>query len=543
MKRMPKLRSHALTSLTLAAALLAAAAPLAGAGVVTDWNAELLDAVRAERTNPPRATRAMAMMNVSMFDAVNGIADLYEPYAVAPGAPAGASAEAAAAAAAHAVLSVVYPGRQAELDARLAGSLAAVPDGTAEDDGVAWGEEVAAQILALRADDGADTVLPYQAPEGAGWWVRTGPGFVAALLPNWGYVNPWSIPGGSFVRQPAPPPLTSDEYTVAFDEVYRLGNVGSTERTADQSQIAEFWDDGVGTNTPPGHWNLILQGLAEEQGLSLVDTARLFALHGMSVADAAIAAWDTKFHWDHWRPVTGIELADTDGNPDTHPEAGWTSFITNPPFPAYTSGHSTFSSSSARIAALVFGRDDLAFTAPSDGTPGVTRSYDGLWQAAQEAGQSRIYGGIHWQHDNQGGLKSGRAIAEHVFFHELRPLADNVAACDPGAGHLCLGDDRFAVRATWTTPNGASGAATPVELPSGGGYFWFFNPGNPELTVKVLDGCAAFGHYWVFASGLTNVEVELRVTDTEAGVTRTYYSPAGSTFAPIQDTAAFATCP
>ena len=533
-------RASTLLPATLALALLAAAP--AGANVIIDWNAELLDAVRASRTNPPRATRVMALMNVAVFDAVNGVVDAYHPYAVAPAAPAGASPEAAAAAAAHAVLSAQFPARLAELDAALAASLAAVPAGPARDAGVAWGEEVADAILTLRADDGADVVLGYEAPAGAGWWVPTAPAFAAALLPNWPYVDTWSIPSGTHFRQPAPPPPTSDAYRAAFDEVARLGDADSTERTADQSETARFWDDGPGTNTPPGHWNQILQGLANEQGLSLVDTARLFALHGMSVADAAIVSWDNKFHWDHWRPVTGIAEADRDGNPHTHVVAGWSSFITNPPFPAYTSGHSTFSSSSARVAALAFGRDDVPFTATSDGTPGLTRSFDGLWQAAEEAGQSRIYGGIHWQYDNQGGLRSGRAIAEHVFFHELRPKADDVAACDPSAGHLCLRDGRFAVRATWRTADGA-GAATPVALPAGGGAFWFFDEANPELTVKVHDACGAFDRYWLFAAGLTDVEVVLQVTDTHHGVTRTYFSPRGTAFTPIQDTSAFATCP
>ena len=443
------------------------------------------------------------------------------------------------------MLSVVYPGRQAELDARLAVSLAAVPEGAAEADGIAWGEQVAAQILALRADDGADLVLAYEAPSGSGWWVPTGPAFAAALLPNWGYVDCWSIPGGSFVRQPAPPPLTSHEYTVAFNEVARLGSVDSTARTADQSEIASVLERRRRHRhparplepDPPGPG----RGGGADAGRTPPASSRCTA---SSVADGAIAAWDTKFHWDHWRPVTGIELAAADGNPETQPVAGWSSYITNPPFPAYTSGHSTFSSASARIAALVLGRDDVAFTAPSDGTPGVTRSFDGLWQAAQEAGMSRIYGGIHWQYDNQGGLRTGRAIADYVFFHELRPKSDSVAVCDPAEGHLCLGDGRFAVRAH--LDHRRPGRAVPRRRSScrpAAGYFWFFNPGNPEVTVKVLDACAAFGHFWVFASGLTNVEVVLQVTDTEAGVTRTYYSPPGSTFAPIEDTAAFATCP
>lgn len=170
--------------------LVAVAAPVAGADTVTDWNAALLDSVRAEKTNPPRATRAMALLNVSIFDAVNGIAGEYQPYAVTDAAPAGASMEAAASAAAHAVLSALYPTRQATFDAALAEDLAQIADGPAEDDGVAWGRLVAQSLLDLRSDDGADVVLPYEAPEGAGWWLRTGPAFAPALLPNWAYVRP-----------------------------------------------------------------------------------------------------------------------------------------------------------------------------------------------------------------------------------------------------------------------------------------------------------------------------------------------------------------
>lgn len=534
------MRTPHLRTLALIAGLLVT--PLASADVVTDWNAELLDTVRATGTNPPRATRVMAIVNVSMFDAVNGIAGLYQPYAVTDAAPAGASEEAAAAAAAHATLSALYPARAAVYDALLADQLAAVADAAARDDGEAWGAAVGAEILALRGDDGADTPVAYAAPEGAGWWVRTGPAFGSALLPQWRSVTPWTMTRGSQFRVESPPPLTSDEYTAAFEEVRVLGRFDSAARTADQSEVAQFWDDGPGTNTPPGHWNQILQIVVEGEARSLVDNARLFALQGLAVADAAIVAWDNKYHWDHWRPVTGIQLADTDGNPATVTDAGWGSFITNPPFPAYTSGHSSFSSSSARIGALALGSDAVAFTVPSDGTPGVERSFDGLWEAAMEAGQSRIYGGIHWQYDNQGGLTSGRALAEHVFFNFLRPLDEAVAVCEPAAGQLCLGDgERFAVEVFWATADD-SGAGTPVPLNDDSGSFWFFNENNTELTVKVLDGCTAFDRYWVFAAGLTNVEVTVRVTDTASGAVRNYFSPAGQRFEPIQDTQAFATC-
>jgi hypothetical protein len=528
---------------TTALALALALAAPAGADVVLDWNAQLLATIRAERTNPPRATRAMALMNVAVFDSVVALTGGYESFADHGTAPGGAAAEAAAAAAAHHVLSAVYPGRQAIFDEALAAWVATVPPSTALADGLAWGQQVADDVLALREDDGSATLRDYGAPLGSGWWTPTGPAFAPALLPNWGYVTPWCLADGSQLRQAAPPPLTSAEYTAAFDEVKRLGSAGSVERTAEQSETARFWDDGAGTNTPPGHWNLILQLVSAQQGLGLVENARLFALHGITVADAAIVSWDNKFRYDHWRPVTGIEHADQDGNPATEPDPAWVSFITNPPFPAYTSGHSTFSGSSARLAQLFFGRDDIAFDAPSDGLPGVVRHFGGFRQAAEEAGQSRIYGGIHWQYDNQGGLASGRTLAEHAFFHFLRPTDLGPELCDPGAGHLCLQDGRFAVQAEWRTPDGTTGPATPAPDTADAGSFWFFDQDNRELAVKVLDACAGFDRYWVFASGLTNVEVLVTVTDTHTGTVQQYFNPADRAFVPVQDTDAFATCP
>jgi membrane-associated phospholipid phosphatase len=348
---------------------------------------------------------------------------------------------------------------------------------------------------------------------------------------------------GDQFRQPAPPPLTSAEYTANYLEVLRLGDVDSPFRTPDQSEIALFWNDGPGTNTPPGHWQDIARSLAEAQGNSLLENARLLALVTIAQADAAIVSWDNKYHWDNWRPYTAIHEADTDGNPITDPDTTWASFITTPPFPSYTSGHSTFSGSSSRILAHFFGTDGIAFSAGSDGTPGVTRDYTSLSQAAEEAGQSRIYGGIHWQYDNQGGLASGRALADHVFFDFLRPTSAP-GTCTPSATALCLTGDRFRVEATWATAAGTAGPANAEQLTDDSGRFWFFQENNTELVAKVHDACVPpFDRFWVFSAGLTDVEVTLTVTDTQTGTVRTYFNPQGTEFAPRLDTSAFATCP
>ncbi len=409
-------------------ALLGLSLP-ARADIVTDWNDLLLDSVRAERTNPPRASRQMAILHTSIYDAVNGIVGGFQPYAVAPAATAGSSPEAAAAAAGHTALLALYPTHATTLDTAFNVMLADIPDGATKANGIAWGETVAEAILELRSTDGSADVMAFESPDGAGWWIPTPPGFATPLLPQWPYVTPWAMTHGDQLRQPAPPATYTDEYTYAYLEVLRLGRDTSPFRTADQTEIALFWDDGAGTQTPPGHWMEIAQTLAAAQGNTLAQNARLFALLGITVADAAIVSWDTKYAHGHWRPVTAIRAAETDGNPATHLDPSWSSLITTPPFPAYTSGHSTFSGSSARLLGLYFGTDAIAFSAIADRLPGVTRDFTSLSQAAEEAGQSRIYGGIHWQYDNTAGLRSGRHLAELVFFHELLPV---VTPAPPG---------------------------------------------------------------------------------------------------------------
>ncbi|HEV8581765.1 MAG TPA: vanadium-dependent haloperoxidase [Thermoanaerobaculia bacterium] len=524
------------------AALLGVAMP-AGADVVLDWNGVLLNAIRVDKMSPPKASRAMAIVHVAIFDAVNGILGGYTPFHVVASAPAGASPEAAAAAAAHTALVALFPSQQATFDAALNASLSAIPDGSAKTAGISWGASVAEQILALRSSDHSADAVAYGAPLGGGWWTPTPPAFAAALLPNWPIVTPWCMTKGSQFRQDAPPFPTSKEYTAAFREVLRLGRKDSTERTADQTQIALFWADGAGTETPPGHWLQIAQEIAERNDLPLDHHARLFALLSLSLADAAIVSWDHKYAFSNWRPVTGIQHADQDGNPRTTADPRWEPLIATPPFPSYSSGHSTFSGAASRMLALFFDTDEVSFSTTSDGLPGVTRSFTTFSQAAEEAGQSRIYGGIHWQFDNKAGLSSGRTLAEHVFYGFLEPVLPP-STCIPGSTQLCLNGGRFEVKAFWY-PEPPPFAHQAHVLPSTGdsGQFYFFHPDNTELTVKVLNGCGVNGRYWVFASGLTNIEVVLIVTDTQTGRIRRYFNPKDKPFAPVQDVSAFATCP
>jgi hypothetical protein len=235
-------------------------------------------------------------------------------------------------------------------------------------------------------------------------------------------VTPWCLARPEELRAPGPPALDSDAYEVAFAEVRALGRADSASRTAEQTEIALFWNDGPGTQSPPGHWNDVARVVAKHR-LGFIQRARLFALLNLGLADAAIVAWDTKFVHDYWRPVTAIRAADSDDNPATEPDVTWEPLLTTPPFPAYTSGHSTFSATAATILALVLGRDDVCFAVGSDGLPGVERRFSRLSEAAEEAGESRIFGGIHWQFDNQDGLRAGRELGTRVVADLLRRRA------------------------------------------------------------------------------------------------------------------------
>lgn len=402
---------------------LLACAGTARADVITDWSAVLIDAIKTTSTNPPRASRAIAMVEVAMFEAVNGIDGSYERYHVAGDPQRGASPVAAAATAAHEVLSALFPTQTAVFDAQLATSLAGLhPVQRAR--GVAWGHVCASDMLALRANDNSNLVVPYVPIVLPGFWVPTPPAFAPALLPNWPLVTPFAMTSGAQFRSAPPPALASAEYTAAFDEVSELGSAASATRTIDQTEIALFWADGGGTITPPGHWVRIALSAAVSQNNRLSTNARMFALLGIGLADAAICAWDNKYSFNYWRPVTGIRQADTDGNPATAQDVAWTPLIATPPFPSFTSGHSTFSASAARVLARVLHTDAIPFTTTSDGLPGVTRSFATFSAAAAEAGQSRIYGGIHWQFDNTAALAAGAQLADHVYAHYLARIGD-----------------------------------------------------------------------------------------------------------------------
>jgi len=390
---------------------------VAHADVVTEWNNAALDAIRNGHTPPPIASRSLAILHASIYDAVNGIARTHEPYLVQSAVPASASREAATSTAAHGALVSLFPAAAPSFDALHAAILAAIPDGPQKTAGIVWGEFVANQILAARANDGSDAIVPPPGGNGPGVWVPTPPAFLPYLLPQWGFVAPFGMSSGSQFRPPGPPSLDSERYAADYNEVKELGAAVGSTRTEDQTQIALFWADGAGTETPPGHWNSIAQIIGAAQGNTLEENARLFALLNIAMADAAICAWDAKYTFHFWRPVTAIAFAE--------PELNWASFIVTPPFPDYVSGHSTFSAAAATVLALFYGTEDLPFTIGSDFLPGVYRSFPTCLDAAEEAAVSRLYGGIHFRSANEDGLQAGINIGEWAATHYLQPKGNH----------------------------------------------------------------------------------------------------------------------
>jgi membrane-associated phospholipid phosphatase len=393
---------------------------VAPSNVVLEWNAIALNVMQRDTaTPPPMFARNLAMVQAAVYDAVNAISQRYSVYKVNINAAVGTSEEAAAASAAARILSKLYPAQQAIISAALTQTLSTITGSAGKTAGIELGNNVADQIFAWRSDDGAKTLVSYQNSTEVGQWQPTLPSFGSPIYPQWPQVKPYALDTGSQFRPNGLPSLNSAEYTAVFNEVSQLGAKNSTLRTADQTQVAQFWLDGGGTYTPVGHWNQIAETVASVKGTSIIETARLFAQLDLALADAGIAAWDAKYTYNTWRPITAIRNAALDGNDNTTADPNWLPLINTPPFPEYVSGHSTFSAAAAAVLGKTFG-DSFQFQNGAFALPGasplpvVSRFFTSFSEAAAEAGQSRIYGGIHFQFANRDGLTLGKSIGDYV---------------------------------------------------------------------------------------------------------------------------------
>ncbi|HEX2861146.1 MAG TPA: phosphatase PAP2 family protein [Lacunisphaera sp.] len=399
------------------------------------WNEEALKATRLARNPPPLAAEFYATFHVAIFDAVNGITRAHQGWLVNEPAPAGADLDAAVAGAAYTVLKTRWSASSNPRNLQTAydKALAAIPDSPAKTAGIAWGVKVAEAIIANRNESGFNKPIPgeYSSTE-QGKWRETPSGFRPPTVPHWRMVKPFVMTSPSQFRAPPPYAVSSKEHAEEMRYVNQVGVRDGSDRTEYQTLSAPFWADDLGSCTPPGHWNMIAQDLSRRNQLSVPDAARLFALLNMAEADAGIACWDTKFFYNTWRPETAIREIDPRLNPEAMVNPEFIPNLASPSFPAYTSGHSTFSAAGARTLALFFGTDDIEFSLTSDGLPGAVRTYKKLSDAQREAGMSRIWGGIHYMSDNLEGQKAGVNIADWTFANALQPVS-KLASAQPVA--------------------------------------------------------------------------------------------------------------
>jgi hypothetical protein len=379
---------------------------VAQADAVTQWNMNASNSIFTVAGQPPQVSVThLAMVHGAVYDAVNAIDGGHEGYLLTSRlATPFDSKEAAAATAAYRVLLNIVPGQQTVLDSQYELSLGTIPDSTSKTRGIAVGEAAAAAMIAARTDDGRFGPFRFLIGTLPGAWRPIPPALVNdpnAWLKD---VKPFLIRDPSDFRSKGPLSLTSHEYAREFAEVKSLGSASSTARSDDQTLAARYWAEN-----PPATWSRIFRTLSAQQELSLVDNARLYAMLYLTAADALISVWDDKAYWSFWRPITAIREADTDGNPRTEKDAGWTSLIPTPPYTEHSSGHSGLSASIVATLQDFFGTDKIAWSDTNNG--GFTRSFTRFSDAIDEIVDARVWSGIHFRTADEQGARLGREVA------------------------------------------------------------------------------------------------------------------------------------
>jgi hypothetical protein len=401
--------------------LCAAGGQPAQADVVTDWNAILQTTVAS--TNAIAQSHTGAIVQLAVFEAVNAIEGDYEPYLGTITAAPGASPEAAAVAAAHRTLVSLHPSSAAALNAARTTSLAAIPDGPAKEEGIAVGEAAAAAMLQARANDGAGqaATVPYTPGSDPGDWRPTPPANASAFSPGWGHVVPFGLESGAQFRLPPPPALRTGKYENDYNEVKLKGRIDAplSVRPQHRIDVARFY-----AFTSPLHvWSTAARQISAAQGMTLSENARMFALICMAMGDAGIAAFDTKYHYNFWRPVTAIRAGSTDHNPRTEADPDWLPLIATPAYPAYASGHATLSGAAREVLDHLMGKRGhaIVLTNPNPQVSSIVLRYSTFDQICADIDDARIYGGIHFRFDQEAAALQGRKVGNYILTHCLRP--------------------------------------------------------------------------------------------------------------------------
>ena len=395
-----------LVSCVLTAFLAAATAAPARADVVSDWNLQVF-AIGGGHF------RTLAMVHIAMFDAVNAIEPGFTPYLTLPAPPPGASAPAAAASAAHGVLVRLFPAQQGTLALALAASLADVPDGQGESDGVAYGDLVAAAIYQNRLADNMLAPGPSYVPgPNPGDYQLTGPQPVNTGAPNW---IPFALTSASQFRPNGPSLLSGPQYAADLEETMTWGGTISI-RDADQDQIARWH-----TEQSPFQYNRVARTETAVDGRSLLEHTRFFALLNIALSDSITAVFEAKYYFNAWRPSTAINNADLDGNDRTVADETWRPFLPTPPHPEYPAAHGAVQAAAARVMEQYFG-PNYAFSTTAPAVPGVVRTYADFDAFAQEGANARVIGGMHFRSSLEEGTRAGKRVGNWVLSHCLLQL-------------------------------------------------------------------------------------------------------------------------
>jgi hypothetical protein len=400
----------------------ATAAPAAAANddpsVISNWNAIAVTTLLGDTSKQTvEDFLYMGFVQAAVYDAVVGVEGRYAPYRFRAHARHGTSAQAAAVAAAHEVLVTYVPSAQATLDAAYAASLAQIPDGEAKVQGIAFGIRAADHLIRLRANDGRNANIQFTRAPAPGVWRPTPPANLPMTAPWLGFVTPLLVRSPLQFGPPPPPALTSARYTRDFNEVKAFGSSTSTVRTAAQTDTAKFF-----SGNPVIQYNYGLRDQAAVRHLDIVDAARMFAAVDMSVADALISVWRAKYDYGLWRPITAINLADSDGNPATVADPTWTPLLTTPPYPDYPSGYNAVNSTVSHGLEDLFRTRHLQLTLISTAVPEVTRFYDSGRALRRDVVAARVWLGIHFRFADTASREMGRRLTAWTLDHYFRPI-------------------------------------------------------------------------------------------------------------------------
>ena len=386
---------------------------LARADVITDWNNTAMDVMKAVNVAGNPWTRSMALVNVSMSDAVNSVQNRYSRYTTELPIDLNASAEAAAAGAAREILMRQYPGQKARIDATFTETMQAIPDTPARAAGVALGEKVAAAVFAERQSDATsapDTYRPLTTP---GVWVPTTP----PIFPQYATAKPWGMESASQFRPGPPPALNSALYARDYNETKEMGGVKSTKRTDAQSDAVRFWTQA---NLAPAWFQAAAQ-VSARRGLSVAHSARVFALMSMALANCFIVDWDAKFQYNFWRPITAIRNGDQDGNDATERDAGWQPLNATPMHPEYPSQAGINVGGARGVLEAAFGSGAESFVATDINDARLSRQFTSFAQMDLEQKEVCIWGGIHFRNSLETGEAMGKKIADHLVANYMKP--------------------------------------------------------------------------------------------------------------------------